>query len=247
MSFIEKLKSLYLRCENLAFVNHSCIVCGREVPDGTKCSICENCYKKLSKIDGRLCTKCGEILTGDSLVCDYCKNLEYSFESNRSFVYYDEISSAIIKSFKYGGRKYYAKYIAELMCENKNLFDGIDLITFVPISKKRNRSRGFNQAEVLANEISNIVKIPVKEILTKDNSKVNQAGLKRKDRLLNLAGTFHLNGAAKAEVKGKKILIIDDVFTTGTTLSECAKEILKGKPKNIKTYTFAKTKLISLN
>ncbi len=247
MSLIEKLKKVYLKCEDALMSNYSCLCCEREVPSDSNYSLCSDCYKKLNKISGRLCTVCGDSLAAESMECMLCNNISYSFASNQSCFYYDETAGTIIKSYKYGGRKYYAEHIAKLMFDNLNCFKGIDLIVYVPISKNKNKLRGFNQSELLAKHLSKLTGIKVIDALSKDEVKFSQAGLSREARLKNLSGTFHIKAENNDKLKGKNILIIDDVFTTGSTLSECAKELKKAKPKKIITATFAKTKLNSLN
>ena len=182
------------------------------------------------------------------LLCDRCDGVNYHFKSNRSFVYYDDVSARIVKRLKYSNRKYCARYIAELMCENKKEFEGVDYITFVPIGEKRLKERGFNQAFEIANEISKITGIEILELLKKVGNEKHQAGLTRKERMDNLKDSFVLVEENAKSVKGKNVLVIDDVFTTGATLSECASVLNSKKslkPKVITTYTFAKTKLFS--
>ena len=248
MNFKQMIKKCFIGFENLFLSNHACLCCRREIPDGTKFSLCEKCFENLDKIEGNVCKYCGEKLDGIVVVCDRCKDVKFDFERNTSFVYYDEISGKIVKRFKYSSKRYYASFIAELMCENKTVFDDIDYLTFVPIGNKRKRERGFNQAEEIAREISRITNIEVVDLLEKVGSEKHQAGLSQKERRENLKGTIVLKADKEEFLKGKNVLIIDDVFTTGSTLSECAKVLCtkKGaKPKSIKTYTFAKTKLFS--
>lgn len=246
MSLLKKIKNLFISFEDMVSKEHSCIVCAKEIPDGTNFQMCENCCLNIEKIEGKICSKCGDKLDDGKLRCDKCNDFDYNFKSNRSYCYYDEASAKIIKSLKYGGRKYYAKHIAKMMTQDLSVFKDVDLITFVPISVKRKRIRGFNQAEEIAKEISKIVNIPVKKILLKTKENKNQARLNQKERLENLKGTFEIDNAAES-FEGKVVLIIDDVFTTGATLSECSKTLINGNPKSVLTFTFAKTKLNSIN
>lgn len=246
MKIIEKLKKMFVSFEDMISAEHACLSCDKEILDGTKYQLCDKCRNELEKIDGRYCAKCGEILSDGKMLCELCKGFEYEFDSNRSMFYYGEVSSKIVKSLKYGGRKYYAKHIAKMMTEDKLVFENVDVITYVPISNKRKRIRGFNQAEEIAKEIALIMNIPVKGLLIKTIDKKHQAGLNQKDRLENLKGTFDLNKDFVDEIKQKNILIVDDVFTTGATLSECSKVIKTAKVKSVKTFTFAKTKLNSI-
>ena len=248
MNFRRIFKKCFCGLEDLFLSNHACLCCRREIPDGTEFSLCENCYKDLDKIEGNVCKFCGEKLDGIVVVCDRCKFAKYNFEKNVSFAYYDGVAGRIVKRFKYSSRKYYAEFIAELMVQNKAVFEGVDYITFVPIGNKRKRERGFNQAEEIAKEISKFMKIETVELLEKVGSEKHQAGLSQKERMKNLSGTIVLKEGKDEFLKGKKILVIDDVFTTGSTLSECAKVLLSkrsAKPKSVLTYTFAKTKLFS--
>ena len=247
MKILEKLKKMFVSFENMLSDEHSCIACSKEIPDGSEFQLCEKCLKNLDEIDGNICTKCGEKLKDGNMLCDHCKEFDYSFDRNKSICYYTDVSSGIVKSLKYGGRKYYAKHIAKLMTRDKSCFENVDLITFVPIGKKRLRTRGFNQAEEIAKEISKLVGIEVVSLLDKVVEKKHQAGLTQKERLENLKDTFSVCSENKDKIKGKNILIIDDVFTTGATLSECSKVLKIQKPKSVSTLTFAKTKFNSIN
>lgn len=247
MSAKEKFVKIFNWFEDLFMTNHSCVGCGREIADGTKFQLCDTCKSNIHKISGNVCKKCGDEVLLDNNFCDYCKNVEYKFDENRSYCYYDEVSAKIVKRFKYSGRKYYAKHIAEMMVENKDVFENIDVITFVPSNTKTLKERRYNQAEELAKEISKIIGIEVCELLKKSDDRKHQAGLTKSERLENLKGSFSIVIENKDFIKGKNVLIVDDVFTTGSTLNECSKVVLKHKPKKIKTITFAKTKLGSKN
>lgn len=246
MSFKEKFYKILNRFERLLFTNHGCLACRREIEDGSDYSLCEKCNKKMIRLDGNLCKTCGEMILDGNSYCDRCKNTSYDFDYSNSFTIYDEIGAGIIKRFKYNGKKYYAGYIAEMMLENADYFDDIDYITFVPISEKRRKERGFNQAEEVAKILGEKLHIEVVDMLDKVGSGKHQAGLSQKERRKNLAGTFALKEDVKKLIKEKNIMIIDDVFTTGSTLSECAKTLRSSrtnKPLKVCCYTFAKTRL----
>lgn len=250
MSFKEKFKKIVSGFENLIFTNHACLACRREIEDGTKYSLCKNCNQNMARLGGTLCKICGDVILEGNNYCDRCKRLSFDFDYSNSFTFYDEIGARIIKRFKYNGKKYYSKYIAEMMLENAKYFDGIDIITFVPISGKRRKERGFNQAEEVAYVLGEKLGIEVIDTLDKIGKGRHQAGLTQKERRQNLSGTFALKEEVKKLIKDKNILIIDDVFTTGSTLSECAKVLRSSrtnKPLKVCCYTFAKTRLETTN
>lgn len=228
--------------ENSFMTNHKCLSCFKEIPDSTKFMICEDCSKLLEPLSGKLCKKCGEKLNSAGGCINSCEKYSYAFSKNISLYYYTETASRIIKNLKYGNHKYLAKCVAEIMFSQKEKFDDFDILTFVPSSKLRMKERGFNQAEEIAKFIGEILDKPVMPLLVKIKDTIHQAGMTGKDRLVNLKNSFAVNEKYVSDIAGKKILIIDDVFTTGSTLNECAKAIKRFKPKNISCLTFAKTK-----
>lgn len=250
MSFKTKMCKLWNYFEDLFFKNHGCLSCRKEIPDGTKYGLCSKCYHDMELLAGNVCEICGDAVLENNNFCDRCKMSKFEFDKSRSFAVYEDVASRIVKRFKYSGKKYYSRYLAELMLLNKECFENIDIITFVPIGNKRRKERGFNQAEELAKEISKLTNIEVVDLLDKTGSEKHQAGLTQKERQENLSGTFKLKDNVSLQIKNKSILLVDDVFTTGATLSECSKVLKsdkKHKPNKIYCYTFAKTRLNSTN
>lgn len=242
MKIFNTFSKLIQTFDGLLMKNHSCICCGKEISDDNVIGLCKMCYGKLAVISGKTCVRCGEIVDEDNLYCDECKNKTFAFSKNTSFCVYDDISAKIIHGFKYNSRKYYAEPIANMMNKNRFVFKDIDLITFVPIGTQRMNERGYNQAEEFAREISKMTEIPCESLLVKIKQETHQAGQTRKDRIKNIVGTIGFDSTQKDKVVGKRILVIDDVFTTGSTLNECAKVLSKHKAKDVQTYTFAKTR-----
>lgn len=112
-----------------------------------------------------------------------------------------------------------------------------DLIAYVPSSKKRHLKRGYNQSEILARELGHLSRRPIFEGLVKKIDTKPQVGLKKRQREVNLHEVFTVT---KSGVKGKKILLIDDVVTTGATLNECAKALRKAGARTVIGATIAK-------
>lgn len=135
--------------------------------------------------------------------------------------YLDKVSRKIITEFKYAGICEVAPLIAQLAYEHCCI-PAADIITFVPLHPHKKKKRGFNQAELLAQELSRILQIPCVELLIRTQKMTTQAQLKEKNlRLQNATKIYALSEAATHCARNKRILIIDDVCTTGATLGAC--------------------------
>ncbi len=220
------------------FPHFVCPICERETPDG---KLCENCLKL--KIQPNFCEICGEHVSAESRICLECKEMNRIFDWHGSVLLYGEAVSRSVQKLKFAGAKYLAKDFAKLLAE-KFVADNIDvdLVTFVPSTAKRIKQRGYNQAEEIAKNFCKIVNLPCVAVLDKIKDTAEQKELSRKDRLKNLIDSFAVKDAAL--VKGKNVLVIDDVFTTGSTMTACAKAMKKAKANKIYCLTVAKTKNI---
>lgn len=223
--------------------NHKCLCCNKERPDGSPFDLCKNCCDKFVAITGDVCDKCGEMVISGNKICDRCKRTEYYFDKNISFAVYNEVSAKIVKKLKYNGVRFLAREISKMLTQKISEDDEFDFVTFVPLSKNRFAERGFNQAELIAKYFAKINNFKIYDVLNKCENEIHQAGLSAKERMKNISGTFSVKDSAKEIVKGKSVLIVDDVFTTGATLSECAKTLKKAGAIKIFTITFAKTEL----
>ena len=209
---------------------------------------CASCWRKLIFINKPYCIICGRPLynnvLNNSLVCANCLKHKYYFDRVFSvFVYNKTIAKAIFE-FKFHEKTFLAKQFSELIL--KKLLDckeNIDFITCVPMHIKRLRVRGYNQSLLLANEISKSLNIPcICNLLKKIKHTKAQVQLNSKNRRINLKSSFDLNQKYINIIKNKNILIVDDVFTTGSTVNECAKVLkLKSKVNRIFITTIAKT------
>lgn len=236
------LKDLRDKILDTLFPEYSCYVCGRElyVP---KNHICELCAKSMMAITGNICKKCGMPIPEGNNYCDTCKSREYAFDTARACYNYNESSGKIVMDLKYNKKKFVVPFMATEMLLKLDDFGVMpDIIIPVPISKRRRKERGFNQAELIADAMSDMTggKIIVDSMLVeKTVDSIPQARLKGKERLDNLRGAFNLT--TKKSLKGKNILIVDDVFTTGSTVNEVARVLRRLHPETINVLTFAKT------
>ena len=235
-----KIKELWNGFLDLLFPEFRCVVCGREAKD-TETKLCENCKKSFPKIEGHICAKCGAPLPEHDYICDTCRNAEYHFDEARSSFLYTKETSRLFFGIKYSGKKYVAKFLASQMAETlKSWGVACDIIVPVPLTEKRRKVRGYNQSLLIADELSRLTGIEVCDNVVERIKDVSaQTSLSRKERIKNLDGVFRR--VPKTSLKGKRVLIVDDVFTTGATASAVAKEIRKMKADKIYVLTAGKT------
>lgn len=236
----EMLKGKLNKILDVLFPEYKCIFCGRECKD-TEFDICEHCKKEVLPLnENNVCFKCGRpLLNNFENVCEDCKYSNFSFDKVRSVFIYEDGVCDCVKALKYGGEKYKAKYFARLMKDRfmKLNFD-IDIVTFVPTSVEREKERGYNQAKLIAEEFCKITNYPLKSLLEKRINSESQVSLTKKERRENLKGAFKLSKNQK--VSGLKILVIDDVYTSGATLDSVAMVLKKSGAEKVYGLTFAK-------
>ncbi len=239
------LKKLFKRFLSSALFSPkwTCNVCGTEIFNEDY--FCESCKKQLPYIKGPICSHCGRVTLIPENYCYTCKGRLTSFEIARSVFDYRPPISTLIKSFKYDNKRYLAGYFAKELSYLyfRNSFC-CDFITFVPMTDKSKRKREYNQSELLAEELSKIIRIPVISLFDKVKETERQATLNRESRLKNLKGAFKLK--ARKLVKDKRILIVDDVSTTGTTAEILASIIMKAKANAVCLLTVASVSTVNL-
>lgn len=203
-----------------------CPVCGEIVTQKGKL-ICVECKQKLVYIKNPRCKKCGKPLEfAKEEYCRDCRRRKHYFEEGRAvWVYSKEMRSSVYR-FKYDNKREYADFYAEELVRiygnwMKSL--QIDAIVPVPLHEKRKRSRGFNQAEVLAWLIGKKLNLPVMpEIMVRQKNTVAQKELNDKERQENVKNAFKI---VCNEVKLKRVLLVDDIYTTGSTIDAAAKAL----------------------
>lgn len=208
--------------------NITCIICDNPIKLTNSYSLCRSCFKELIFIlDG--CNKCGKPIINrnlerESLIeCNYCFNKTFYFDRVISCIEYDEISKKLILDFKYKSKTYLCKYIAYLMKERILLEDiKYDYILFVPLHKKRIKERGFNQSEKIANKLGALLNIPVLNCIDRVKNTKKLYKLNKEYREKELKNGFKVKENINL-IKNKKVILIDDIFTTGSTANEISK------------------------
>jgi ComF family protein len=190
--------------------------------------ICSKCREKIQKNTPPFCRHCGRYLNPKKdagNICAKCIRQPLSFDRAFSPCAYSGVIKELIHEFKYKNKPYLGKPLSEIMISfirEYNLpFSYADLVVPVPLHNARLREREFNQAEILSSHIAKELNINFSPAaLFRKRSTRTQVDLKDEERFANVAGSFSIN--PKISVKGKNILLVDDVFTTGATTSEAA-------------------------
>ncbi|MBR5509657.1 MAG: ComF family protein [Lachnospiraceae bacterium] len=201
-----------------------CPVCHETVEDVGEL-VCDICRTRLPYVQQPSCRKCGKpLLSEEREYCGDCTRKRHYFKQGKAPFFYDELMRISIARFKYGGRREYAAFYAEEIlrrCAKEMLFWKGDVLIPIPLHPSRKKVRGFNQAELLAKEISKRTGIPVDRTLLKRTRKTHvQKDLDDQERLTNLKNAFSVR---KGNIPYKNVILIDDIYTTGSTIDEAAR------------------------
>lgn len=202
-----------------------CPVCDRAVKPFNRL-VCEECKGEFQYVQEPFCMKCGKKLDREETeYCGDCMRHRHLYEAGRALYTYESLSDSIFR-FKYAGRQEYAAYYAACMAQR--LGDWIsrceaDALVPVPIHRSKAHIRGYNQAEVLARELGRIMKIPVDaDLIVRTRKTAPMKDLSVLERQNNLKRAFKI---CHNDVKLKTIIIIDDIYTTGSTIDAMSYEL----------------------
>lgn len=241
--FLENLKELLKSPLEAVFPKKlTCAVCRKELQESVE-GICPECYGRLPFLSGKTCLKCGQPLENLSNYCNRCKDEEIFYKSAAAVFEYDNKIKNLIFRFKSDNQKYLADFFGLSLAQKYATlnYDG-DLAMYVPIHKNTLKKRGFNQSELLCKKFSALSGVPVSNgNLVKIVDTGQQKFLTKAERIKNLEKSFFVN--FKSGVKGKNIILIDDIMTTGATANECAKVLNAAGAKNVYILCLATVKL----
>ena len=216
---------------SLMFPNH-CIVCGNLMQSRNMNYLCIECINKnldyIHKDEYIRCERCGKVLENNNSIC-ICKDEELYFDECKSMLYYNNNTVDLIHKMKFSHRYLICKdFAAMLSYYYKDYIKSYDAVSFVPLGKKRFLERGYNQSEIIAETISNILDIKLIDdiIVRKKETKAISSLNSKTERMNMIKNAFSVNSSYQSLNK-INLLIVDDVFTTGSTLNELSKEIKK--------------------
>jgi ComF family protein len=215
--------------------------------------LCPTCTSGFLPVESPQCSRCGMVFKsrqGEDHVCGECLDSPKRFQIARSAGIYKYTLMAVIHCFKYKGKTQLARPLGALLFTAFiNFWDkmSMDLIVPVPLHVKKMRMRGFNPSFLLVKDwvcIAEFLHVELPDIpiditvLERRRWTEPQTGLGRKERLANIKNAFHIRNGSK--ITGKRILLVDDVYTTGATVNECAKVLLKGGAGHVDVLTLAR-------
>ena len=204
--------------------------------------LCPSCTATIARLVPPWCVRCGEPLASDMIdLCERCAAQEVPFERLRSFGRYDGVLADLIRALKFGGERALVRQLADYLNEVADLEmrERMQAITFVPMTRRAVRARGFNQAELLARQLGRRLSKPVISALCKVRETRPQVELSAAERQENLREAF----MARKDPRYGRILLVDDVYTTGATLMECSRALRAAGYEKIYALTLARAPL----
>lgn len=216
---------------------------------GFSALLCDDCRQRFLPVRSPLCTRCGAMFpggAGEDHLCGECLDEPAAFGRARAAGVYDDVLLELVHVFKFRNRTELARPLAGLLKEAFHRFwnrSEIDGVVPVPLHPRRLRSRGFNQSELLARGWADLEKGQMRSApllagaLVRRRSTAAQSSLGRRDRLKNIRGAF---APGIQSVSGMRLLLIDDVYTTGATARECSRVLTEAGAARVDVLTLAR-------
>jgi ComF family protein len=220
-----------------------CVVCSADVAAGKY--LCAECEEKAPRIKPPFCEKCSEQFAGaitGNFTCANCAHRRLYFDAAVSSYRSRGIVRKLVHQFKYG-RQFHlrhplADWLGETIHDPRLRDRRFDILLPVPLHPARERERGFNQAQLLADLLSARISVPVRPALERIRYTTTQTAFDRAERMENLRDAFRLR--KKIGVRGLQVLLVDDILTTGSTLSECARILREAGARSVYAVTAAR-------
>ena len=210
-----------------------CVVCKTPIVYQDN-HICEECLKSINIAADR-CPICSGSLENGK--CVFCSEREVYIDRNICCFDYEGAIKKLMAGYKFRGYKRIAKVFSLLFYNSVSDFPQADMITSVPMAKKKVWKRGYNQSEIFARELAKLYKLKYSKLLKESKTALVQRELNLTERFFNILGRYAV--LKKSYILGKKIILVDDVFTTGATINECARVLKEAGAEKIFSITIA--------
>ena len=219
-----------------------CIGCGAIIDRSRPYALCDSCREKFHFANGKTCRVCGRILTEDYYtdICNDCLRFERNFDRGYTTLQYGLYERPVLRQFKYSGRAYYAKHLGRMMADRLRLdMPEAELVVPVPLHPDKLKLRGYNQAGLLAKVLAEELGLEYADVLERTVATTPMAHLSREQRMMNLDGVFRVREDFLDEVRGRSIILVDDIYTTGSTAENCIAALRDAGADKVICYTLA--------
>jgi ComF family protein len=210
-----------------------CRICEKELLSASRVPVCAECLAAIAPLRGTLCARCGRLMLSPVAAvlpephCQLCRRGAYDFDLARSFGVYDEAMVRAIVLLKYHAVKPLGEWLAERLAETVAAAPeklAADVVVPVPLHPLRQRERGYNQAELIARPLARRLGLPLKPyLLARTRPRPEKLKLTRRERWLSVRGAYAMRGTGR--IDKVRVLLVDDVFTTGATLDACSRAL----------------------
>ena len=218
-----------------------CVSCGKPVSSSSN-HLCRECSGKLKPLSGG-CGICSSILHENA--CLFCNSRKFYPAKHISVFEYNDVVKSIMHSLKFGRlRGVYKNLIPFLLNSIESIENEIDLITFIPMNRKKQGLRGYNQSMLASRAISAALTVPCCRLLEEKGGSIAQREFGYAGRFINVIDRYQI--VNKSKIEGKTVLIVDDIFTTGATVNECARQLLSAGAERVFSLTMARADLKKL-
>ncbi|MFA6264500.1 MAG: ComF family protein [Pseudolabrys sp.] len=214
-------------------------------PLGQGAGLCATCWSKLSPIEKPYCARLGIPFVydpGPGLLSMEAMANPPAYDRARAAVRYDEVARSLVLAFKFADRLDLAPMMGRWMARaGRELLPATDALVPVPLHRRRLWARRFNQAASLAGAVSEVAGVPVLyDSLLRVRPTPQQVGLSKSERASNVQGAFRVPDDRKASVAGRRLILVDDVLTSGATVDTCARALLRAGAAHVDVLVFAR-------
>lgn len=218
-----------------------CVSCSKEIEE--KGIFCEKCFANIVFIDFPFCKCCGKLLQtsyNTEMLCEICSKQKRIFDMGRSLFLYNDQAKKIIMHIKQEADEHIAKKCVMMLINRyQDVIKTSDLVIPVPSHFLRILKRGFNPATIIAKQLSKLLKIPMTNVALKRTKRTDYQ--KNKSFIERQENVYNAFKASQKHIHNKNVLLVDDVMTTGATISECARILKQNGANTVKFITIAST------
>lgn len=241
---MKNIKEAARKCLETVFpMEIYCMCCGSIIDASREYALCDNCIDKLHWAGGKTCAKCGKILEENYRhdMCADCREREHYFDRGFTCAQYGLYERALVMDLKYRDKSWIGRKLGMIMAERISLEDVcVDMAVPVPVHPQRMYERGYNQAEIMARPVAERLGVRLDTcILKRKRETAAMKDLGVWERIENTRDAFEVVPGRQDDLQGKKIILIDDIYTTGATMDGCSRVLKEAGAAAVYAFTFA--------